>query len=260
MITAHGNRTHDHRVLVVDDEPSVGKAIGRILDTQKIKSIYVPSGEAGIEAITGSDQQFSLIICDQRMAGMQGTQFLAHAKEITPESIRFLTTGYSEMDTIINAVNKGAIQHYISKPWDTEDLVKKIQAGIARYEQYLESEQLSGLAKKQNAKLYDLNCELMEAATQHDNERKDLDSQIQALETELKEKTAQKPQGPSQVMANLQKFLEDRKASGKSDAQKLSNELYAQTLHRLYDTFNDLALRNGIEMPDPAQLLHRPQS
>ncbi len=259
MISAHGNRTHDHRVLIVDDEPSVGKAIGRILDIQKIKSIYVSSGEAGVEAINENDQQFSLIICNQRMAGMKGTQFLTQAKEITPESIRFLTTGYSEMDTIINAVNKGAIQHYISKPWDTKDLIQKIQAGIARYEQHLENEQLFGLAKKQNAKLFDLNCELMEAATLHDKERQALNDEIQGLETELKEKTAQQPLGPSQVMANLQKFLEDRKASGESDAQKLFNDLHEQTLHRLYDTVNDLALRNGIEMPDPAQLLHRGQ-
>ncbi len=81
----------------------------------------------------------------------------------------------------------------------------------------------------------------------------------QTIETELKEKTTKKPPGPSQVMANLQKFLEDRKASKESDAQELSNELHAKVLHKLYDTFNDLALRNGIEMQDPAQLLHMEQ-
>jgi len=253
MLPALGNKKHDHRVLIVDDEASVGKAIGRILDSQKIQSIYAPNGEAGIEAITGSDRQFSLIISDQRMVGMRGTQFLAHAKEITPESIRYLITGYSQMDTIINAVNNGAIQHYISKPWDNEDLTNKIQAGIARYEQYLESEQLVGLAKKQNAKLYDLNCELMETATQHDNERQGLDDEICALKTALEEKTSQKTPGPAQVITNLQKFLGSRE----SDAQEVANAIHVQVLYRLHDEFHDLALRNGVEMPDPTQLGQR---
>jgi response regulator RpfG family c-di-GMP phosphodiesterase len=234
---------HFHKILVVDDEPQVGKAIGRLLAMEKLESVYAKSGESALEMLKSAPQPFSLIISDQKMPGMEGTQFLEQAKILHPETIRFLITGYSQMETIINAVNKGAVQRYISKPWDNDELVVAIRSGIKQYERFLENNALITLAKKQNAKLYELNCELMENAKTHNKERILIDTEIESIDVQLKEITSCQALNPSQIMEKLQAITP---LGGQG--QKMLGDLYSQTIIALFDEFNDLALKNGFEI------------
>ena len=149
---------YQHKVLVVDDDEQVGKTIGLILQREKIEYVLADSGESALEEIKKTKKPFSLIIADQRLGGMEGTRFLEHTKELTPDSTRFLMTAYSETETLINAVNKGSVQRYIVKPCEAKDIAKAIKSGIKLYELFLDNKKLLILAKKQNAKLYDLNC------------------------------------------------------------------------------------------------------
>lgn len=236
---------YQHRVLVVEDEALIGKAIGRLLEIEKLESVYVDSGESALESLKTADQPFSLIISDQRMPGMPGTQFLEHAKRINPETIRFLITGHSDMQTIINAVNKGAVQRYISKPWKDDEMLQAIQYGIRQYERFLEDKALITLAKKQNAKLYELNCDLMETATTHAKKLLVIDTEIEAIETQLKELTPHTNLTPSMIMEELQAIVAPLGEKG----QGMLNDLFAQTITALFNEVNDLALVNGFEMP-----------
>lgn len=233
-----------HRVLVVDDEAPTGKAIGRILDRLGLEFTYAASGEEAIAAMEGGQSPFSLIISDQRMPGMQGTEFLSRAKEISPDTIRYLITGYSEMDTIINAVNRGAVQHYISKPWDRDELVKAIRNGISLYEQHLDSEKLFALAKKQNAKLYELNLELVKQTKALETQRDKLNRDIDALKSQLSTDAADSDTDPAQVIDAICSWLEQEGRTGQFETLK------SHTLSTLYDLFTDLALRNGLDMPE----------
>ncbi|MCG8634866.1 MAG: response regulator, partial [Desulfobacterales bacterium] len=246
-MTQSQGKKPEHRVLIIDDEAVIGRAIKRILAKMEILSDYAESGEAGLERLENTETQFSLIICDQRMPGMAGTQFLAKAKEMSPETIRFLVTGYSRMDTIIAAVNKGAVQHYIAKPWKHDEMVRAIRSGIAQYERHLENQQLFALAKRQNAKLYDLNCELMETTKHHESELEKLEDQINGITGQLNEKTAKPSETPSQVMNRIISFIR----AGDADQHESLNALYKKTVTSLYGEFTDLALRNGFEMPEP---------
>lgn len=247
-----------HKVLVVDDDAQVGKAICQILAMKKLESVYANSGESALEILKTADQPFSLIISAQRMDGMQGTQFLEHAKKQNPETIRFLTTEYSEMKTIIDAVNKGAVQKYISKPWDNDELDLAIDSGIRQYEQFLENKTLISLAKKQNAKLYELNCELMETTKAHAKELTAIDTEILSAETQIKELPSHPPTSPAEIILELQEILEpplDEKSGekGVEKSQEMLNNLFSQTITALFSNFNDLALKNGFEMPDPVK-------
>lgn len=67
-------------------------------------------------------KEIHLIITDQRMPGITGVEFLASIIEKFPDPIRILLTGYSDIQAVIDAVNKGQIYHYISKPWNEENL------------------------------------------------------------------------------------------------------------------------------------------
>jgi response regulator RpfG family c-di-GMP phosphodiesterase len=240
---------YQHRVLVVDDQEQIGKTICRLLEMKNLESVYVDSGEAALAHLKTEGQPFSLIISDQRMPGMQGTQFLEHAKQLHPETVRFLITGHSDMQTIINAVNKGAVQRYISKPWANEEMIQAIQYGIGQYEQFLENKALITLAKKQNAKLYELNCELMETAKAQTKQLRVIDTEIAAIEQQLKELTLQATLSPSGVMEELQKMVTPRGEKG----QTLLANLFAQTITALYKNYNDLSLGNGFEMPPPGE-------
>ncbi len=247
---------HSHKVLVVDDEPQVGKALRRLLEMEKLESVYANSGESALEILKSAPQPFSLIISDQKMPGMEGTQFLEHAKTLHPETIRFLITGYSQMETIINAVNKGAVQRYISKPWDNDELLVAIRSGIEQYERFLENKALITLAKKQNATLYELNCELMETAKTHDKERISIDTQIESIDAQLKGLTSHQALGPAQIMEQLQATLAPLGEQG----QEMLNTLCSKTITALFNDFNDLALGNGFEMTRPLKGKSTPPS
>jgi len=235
---------HRHRVLVVDDDVPTGKSIGRVLEREGLAYTFVDSGEEGIKALETAESPFSLILSDQRMPGMLGTEFLCRAKELAPESIRYLITGYSEMDTIINAVNKGAVQHYISKPWDREELGRIVRHGIALFEKHLDSEKLFSLAKKQNSKLYELNCELVERTKALENQRNKLNQDIEALKEQIESIPDGNDTDPVRVIDALSTWLEQ------PGNIKLYDTLKHRTLTALYYAFTDLALRNGMEMPE----------
>lgn len=233
-----------HRVLVVDDDAPIGKAIGRALEREGLAFTYVESGEKGIKALENTDAPFSLIISDQRMPGMLGTEFLSRAKALAPDTVRYLITGYSEIDTIINAVNQGAVQHYISKPWDREELRRIIRNGIARFEKHLDSEKLFSLAKKQNTELYELNCELVENTKELETQRNQLDQDIEALKGRMNSGQDESATDPARVIDGLHTWL------GQEGHPDQYDTLKHRTLATLYERFTDLALRNGMEMPE----------
>ncbi|NOX34005.1 MAG: response regulator [Deltaproteobacteria bacterium] len=234
-----------HKVLVVDDDEQVGKTIDRILKTEKIECIFTNSGESALKEIEKTKKPFSIIIADQRLDGMKGTRFLEHAKKLFPDTIRFLMTAYSEMETLIHAVNKGSIQKYIVKPWEHDDLVKAIRSGIKLYELFLDNEKLLNLAKKQNAKLYELSCKLVEATQTHNKKIQELECDIEIIEKEIKNFL-------SLPSANHDAITDEIETSVKQDNgidSKKIQALFSHTVKALYDRFSELANQNGFEMP-----------
>ncbi|MCK5310497.1 MAG: response regulator [Desulfobacteraceae bacterium] len=230
----------DHTVLVVDDEEQVGKSLGRFLKSIGIKYVYMESGKLGLERMQTASKPFSLIISDQRMPGMTGSEFLGKAKEISPDTIRFLLTGYSEMDAITEAVNKGSIHKYISKPWDNKDFKEKIKSGLNQFELAMENDRLFKLAKDQNSKLFQLNKDLKESSVTHGKTLAQLNGQIDQLNARLDKGFANRD-----YVNEIESILKEYKML---DKEKL-NFLYSTLLTELYEQFQDIATRNGFEMP-----------
>jgi response regulator RpfG family c-di-GMP phosphodiesterase len=81
---------------------------------------------------------------------MSGTQFIEQAKTLFPEAICYLLSGYSDMDAVIEAVNKGEIQRYLTKPWDDEDLLLQVRQSLEHYELSFENRRLAALTIDQN--------------------------------------------------------------------------------------------------------------
>jgi len=134
-----------HTLLFVDDEEDI---ISSLYDTfaDDYNIFKTTNPEEAVEIV--KKENISLVISDQRMPEMTGSEFLAKVNEEKPETIRILLTGYADINAAIDAVNNGAIHKYVEKPWDDDNLQEMV-AGLV--EVYQESkEQLSLLSDIEN--------------------------------------------------------------------------------------------------------------
>lgn len=118
------------KVLYVDDEEHnlmSFKATFRI----KYKVFTAISGEEAIKIM--DSEPIDVIITDQRMPNMTGVQFLESILDRHPDPMRILLTGYADLNAVIDAVNKGKIFHYLTKPWNEEELDMTIQRAYDIY-------------------------------------------------------------------------------------------------------------------------------
>ena len=149
-----------HRILVVDDEVRIVELLRRELG--RIYKVFTATG--GPEALEIMDQEdISLVVADQRMPGMSGTELLTKIVENHSDTIRILLTGYTDLNALVGAINDGQVYRYVSKPWEPEELKIVIKQGIEKFE--LEKENgilLQGL-KKKNVELYEALEELRKA-------------------------------------------------------------------------------------------------
>ncbi|MBW2107512.1 MAG: response regulator [Deltaproteobacteria bacterium] len=153
---------YKHTLLLVDDEGHITKALLRLLRREGYEILCASSGPEGLEKLKAAEKPVSLIISDQRMPGMNGAEFLEKAKAIFPHAIRILLTGYSDMDALVDAVNKGEIHRYFAKPWNDEDLLLQVRQSLEQYELFVENRRLLALTARQNKQLKELNEALEE--------------------------------------------------------------------------------------------------
>jgi len=120
------------RILFVDDDSDLLASFQRQLRNQFTVDIS-PDGQHGLESITHQGP-YAIIVSDFRMPGMDGVQFLSRAREIAPDSVRMLLTGYADVQTAIEAVNEGNIFRLLTKPCPPETLTRALTAGIKQYQ------------------------------------------------------------------------------------------------------------------------------
>lgn len=124
--------TIKHTLLFVDDEDNILSALRRLFRREGYEILTATSGPEGLALL--QKQAVSLIISDQRMPEMIGAEFLHRAREICPHALRIMLTGFSDIETAIQAVNEGGIHRYISKPWDDAELKMTVRQVLERFE------------------------------------------------------------------------------------------------------------------------------
>ena len=133
-------------ILAVDDEPAVLAAVSRDLRRGFGERYRIMRGSSGAEAlellaeIRRRGEQVALLVADQRMPGMSGTDYLVQARQVVPEAKRVLLTAYADTEAAIAAINDVALDYYLLKPWDppeeqlfpvVEDLLTTWESGAA---------------------------------------------------------------------------------------------------------------------------------
>lgn len=127
-------------VLYVDDEEHnlmSFKATFRI----KYKVYTAISGEEAIKIM--DSEPIDIIITDQRMPNMTGVEFLESILDRHPDPMRILLTGYADLNAVIDAVNKGKIFHYLTKPWNEDELDMTIQRAYDIYKLRMDEKELT---------------------------------------------------------------------------------------------------------------------
>ncbi len=117
-------------VLVVDDEPDNLDAF-RFAFRKSFKLHYAGGGEEALSLL--ATLQPAAIVADQRMPGMSGIELLRDAKRRYPDTYAILLTAYADLEVLIDAVNSGAVDRYVAKPWDSKEFAVTLRQGIEHH-------------------------------------------------------------------------------------------------------------------------------
>jgi len=145
-------------LLLVDDESNILSSLRRLFRPQGYRVLTAESGKAGLDIM--EREKIDLIISDMRMPEMTGAEFLAIVAQRWPHVVRILLTGYADLTSTVDAINKGAIYRYVSKPWEDNDLRLTVQQALEQQNLKKERERLVALVARQNCELKDLNAGL----------------------------------------------------------------------------------------------------
>jgi signal transduction histidine kinase/DNA-binding NarL/FixJ family response regulator len=146
--------TGGHKILYVDDEPQ-NLYLFRSFFEREYTVITAASGAEALEIL--AKQEIQVLLADQRMPGINGIQLLETVAKEYPETVRVLVTGYSDIDVVIDAINRGAVYRYLSKPWDIEEIKATIRNAIEIFELKRKNQTLIGSLRKKIDELDFLN-------------------------------------------------------------------------------------------------------
>lgn len=145
-------------LLLVDDEDNIVASLRRLLRRDGYTIITASGGEEGLRRL--ADHEVDVIVSDQRMPGMTGVEFLRRAKALYPHTIRMVLSGYTELQSIIDAVNEGAIYKFLTKPWEDERLRQHVAEAFRQKDLEDENRRLAHQVETANADLAALNSRL----------------------------------------------------------------------------------------------------
>jgi len=145
-------------LLLVDDESNILSALVRLLRQDGYRILRAQGGQEGLKILAA--QSVGVIVSDQRMPEMTGVEFLSQVRERHPETVRIVLSGYTDLNSITDAINQGAVYKFLTKPWDDELLRANIREAFEYYEMKQENQRLTAALQDSNAQLASFNQEL----------------------------------------------------------------------------------------------------
>lgn len=140
------NEPSRYRLLLVDDEPNVLKALRRVFRMENYEVVTTTNGLKALELI--SNEPFQVVISDYMMPNMDGAELLRRIKNTHPATLRIMLTGHADTGAVMGAINEGAVYKFILKPWNDDDLRITVALALEQYDLLQRNQQL----RKENAR------------------------------------------------------------------------------------------------------------
>lgn len=150
-----------HSILVIDDEPDVVESVRDLLRLD-YRVLGATRAREGIGIL--AQEPVDVVMTDQRMPEMTGVELLHHVRETHPDAIRLLFTGYADIRAVIDAINRGSVYRYITKPWDPDELQSIIRDAVERHDLIEERQRLLAELERSNEELRAANAALAQAS------------------------------------------------------------------------------------------------
>ncbi|MEH6624921.1 MAG: HD domain-containing phosphohydrolase [Motiliproteus sp.] len=229
-------------LLFVDDEKNILSSLRRLFRPLGYQIYVAASGQEGLEIL--KQHSVDLIISDMRMPEMDGAQFLEQVSQLYPDTVRILLTGFADIGSTIDAINKGKIYRYLSKPWEDSEITLTVRQALETKELEREKARLQRITERQNEELKDLNDNLEQKVRARTEELQQTADMLDLANQELH----QSYQHTMRAFSNLvtmreslsgrfsQKVADLSRALAKSlglKSQQVSDVYYAALLHEI---------------------------
>lgn len=119
-------------LLLVDDDANVLSSLKRLLRRENYHILTAGNSDESLALLAQHD--VGVLIVDQRMPGMGGTELLARVRTIHPRTVRMVLSGYTAIDSLTQAINRGDIYRFFTKPWDDAELLHAVREAFRHYE------------------------------------------------------------------------------------------------------------------------------
>jgi len=172
-------------LLLVDDEKNILSSLRRVFRSEGYEILMAQSGVEALERLKEYD--VDLVISDMRMPEMDGAELLATVTRDWPHTVRILLTGYADLNSTIDAINKGHIYSYFSKPWDDNEIRLTVRRALEAKRSEAERRRLQRLTQKQNEKLQELNDTLEQKVQSRTEELNQTNMFLELAYKQLKE-------------------------------------------------------------------------
>lgn len=147
-----------NKIMFVDDEKGILQALRRFFLDEPYEILVSDSPLKALEML--ENNEVAVVVSDQRMPVMEGTEFLEKVRERWPNTVRIILTAYADLEAAKGAINRGNVYRFINKPWDDVDLKTAVKNAIDLYTLESENRKLFALTKEQNDELRELNGSL----------------------------------------------------------------------------------------------------
>jgi len=141
----------ESKILLVDDEANVLAALNRALYEEAYQVHTAAGGEQALEIMQA--HRFKVVISDERMPGMPGSEFLTRVRERHPDTMRILLTGHATLAAATTAVNQGEIYRFFTKPWNDTEIRFAVRSAIEKYDLEEENRRLLGTLRRHSLEM-----------------------------------------------------------------------------------------------------------
>ena len=182
-------KTKQHVILLVDDEPNVLSALQRVLHKEPYEVLTANSGTEAL--ILLAEREVDLIVADQDMPILTGTMFLAEVRRKYPETVRYILTGKASLEVAVDAINAGEVARFLMKPIDENEFRLVIREGLRQKDLMAEVRRLLQVTRLQSAVLDQLESEhpeiigLVRELSEEKQPGFDVEKLIKAIQDEL---------------------------------------------------------------------------